>query len=255
MAEACARFAEVTKHYPAGRLGLGRRAAVRGVSFEVGRGEVVGLVGPNRAGKTTLVKLLLSLCRADGGSVERLGRPVSDRSTLAGVGYVHESPAFPRYLSAGDVLDYYGALAGVPRSTLRGRAPALLDRVGLGGRDREPIAGFSKGMLQRLGLAQALANDPALLVLDEPGEGLDLSGRDLVTDLIRAHRRGGRSALLVTHALADAEALCDRVVVLVDGRVAREGSPASLARAPSRPGGPRGLEAALKPHYTGGAGR
>jgi ABC-2 type transport system ATP-binding protein len=142
-------------------------------------GEVFGLLGPNRAGKTTLVKMLLSLCRPTAGEVFRLGRPLSDRSTLGQVGYVHENHAFPRYLSAADLLEYYGALTLMPSDLVRERVPRLLERVGLADRSREPIARFSKGMLQRLGIAQALLNAPRLLVLDEPTEGLDLNGRRL----------------------------------------------------------------------------
>ena len=151
--------------------------AVNRVSFSIERGEVFGLLGPNRAGKTTLVKMLLSLCQPTSGHVLRLGRPLGDRSTLARIGYVHENHSFPRYLSAAALLEYYGALTLVPCETLRKRVPHLLERFGLADRAKEPIARFSKGMVQRLGLAQALINEPELLVLDEPTEGLDLVGR------------------------------------------------------------------------------
>src|SRR4051812_27939830 len=174
---AAVQFDDVTKDYRRGLARTGRLRAISSVSFSVGAGEVLGLLGPNRAGKTTLVKLLLSLCRPTSGLVFRLGKPVDDRSTLARVGYVHENQAFPRYLSAAALLEYYGALSFVPYEALRQRVPPLLGRFGLADRAAEPIARFSKGMLQRLGMAQALINEPQLLVLDEPTEGLDLVGR------------------------------------------------------------------------------
>ncbi len=225
-------FEDVTKDYPAGLLGRRRLRAVERVSFRVEPGEVVGLLGPNRAGKTTLVKILLTLCRPSAGRVSRLGRPADDRRTLARVGYVHERPAFPRHLSADDLLAYYGALSSLPSAEVRRRIPALLERVGLADRAREPIVRFSKGMTQRLALAQALINDPELLVLDEPAEGLDLPGRELVAGVIAEHRRRGRSVLLVSHALADAERSCDRIAVLVGGRLAHWGAPRRWPAAP-----------------------
>ena len=153
-----------------------RRSRSTQVSLSVGWGEVFGLIGPNRAGKTTLVKILLSICHPTDGRIHAAGSPWSDRRTLADVGYVHENPAFPRYLSAWQLLEGYGRLSGVDGGVLRRRTGELLERVGLADRSRESIAGFSKGMLQRLALAQALINDPQLLVLDEPSEGMDLPG-------------------------------------------------------------------------------
>jgi ABC-2 type transport system ATP-binding protein len=244
-ATAVAEFEGVRKVY---RVGLLRRAplpAVAGVTFRVESGEVFGLLGPNRAGKTTLVKLLLSLCRPTAGRVARLGRPVADAATLARVGYVHENPAFPRYWDAAGLLQYYGALALMDEPTVRRRAGELLERVGLADRCREPIAGFSKGMIQRLGLAQALLNDPDLLVLDEPAEGLDLLGRRLVHEVIAERRQRGRTVILVSHALSDVAALCDRVAVLVGGRLAYLGVLASLT------GGARPLEQAMQDLYAG----
>ncbi|HZT80852.1 MAG TPA: ABC transporter ATP-binding protein [Gemmataceae bacterium] len=228
-ATAVAEFDNVTKDYPAGFLGRRKVRAVAGVSLRVEPGEVFGLLGPNRAGKTTLVKLLLSLCRPTSGRAFRLGRPVCDRSTLGRVGYMHESPAFPRYLSAAGLLEYYGALALMPEPDARRRAAELLGRLGLADRAREPIARFSKGMVQRLALAQALLNDPELLVLDEPTEGLDLPGRQLVHAVVAEQRRRGRGVLLVSHSLPDVEALCDRVGVVVGGRLAYAGPLAGLA--------------------------
>ena len=185
---AVAEFVEVMKTYrtPVRR---GRTVeALRGVSFGVAPGEVFALLGPNRAGKTTLVKILLGLCHPSGGRVVRLGRPLSERSTLARVGYMHENQAFPRYLTAVALLNYYGALSWIPPATLATRVPTVLERVGLADRAQEPIARFSKGMAQRLALAQALLAEPDLLVLDEPLEGLDLHGRQLLQDIIVQQR-------------------------------------------------------------------
>lgn len=198
--------------------------ALRSVSLEVRAGETLGLVGPNRAGKTTLLKLVLSLCRPTKGSVRRFGRPAADKRTLARVGYVHEHQALPDYLTAAQLLQYYGALTFVSRPALRLRTGSLLEQVGLADRTHEPIKRFSKGMRQRLCLAQALVNQPELLVLDEPTEGLDQPGKQLFADLVREHRRAGGSAILVTHVAADVERLCDRIVVLVEGTVVAAGS-------------------------------
>jgi ABC-2 type transport system ATP-binding protein len=215
----------------------------------VARGEVLALLGPNRAGKTTLVKLLLSLCRPTSGRVLRLGKPIDDRSTLARVGYVHENHAFPRYLSAAALLEYYGALSLVPYDTLRTRVPHLLERFGLADRAREPIARFSKGMLQRLGMAQALINEPELLVLDEPTEGLDVVGRRQLHTVVRDMRERGGAVLLVSHVLTEVEELCDRAAVVVNGQVAYLGSLAEL-RKDSSTKAPRSLEQALHALYT-----
>ena len=190
------------------------------------------------------MKLLLSLCRPSAGRVQRLGRPAADRTTLARVGYMHEHQAFPRYLTAPALLEYYGALAFVPAIDLKRRVPELLQRVGLKDRSHEPIAGFSKGMIQRLALAQALINDPELLVLDEPAEGLDLVGRGLLQDVIQEHRRKGRTVLLVSHVLPEVERLCDRVAVLAEGKLVRVAQVSELTRNRDR-----SLEQALQEIY------
>jgi ABC-2 type transport system ATP-binding protein len=228
-----AEFEGVVKDYPAG---LWRRRTLRAlaeVDLRIEAGEVLGLLGPNRAGKTTLLKVLLSLCRPTQGRVTRFGRPVSDRRSLARIGYVHENQAFPRYLTAAGLLRYYGALALVPYDEVQRRVPQLLECVGLGDRANEPIARFSKGMVQRLGMAQALINDPDLLVLDEPTEGLDVTGRMLVRDLILDRRRRGRTVLLVSHLLTEVEAVCDRIAILVAGRLVSSGPLTGFLRDPA----------------------
>ena len=241
------QFDNVSKIY---RNGFWRGAvtAVTGVSFEIQPGEVFGLLGPNRAGKTTLVKILLSLCRPTAGRVLRLGRAQTDPRTLARIGYMHENQAFPRYHTAASLLEYYGCLTLMQEPQVRKRVPELLNLVGLADRCREPIARFSKGMVQRLALAQALLNDPDLLVLDEPTEGLDLAGRCLVHEVVAEQRGKGHSVLLVSHSLADVEKLCDRVAVLINGRLAYQGPLASLVQFATDPTA-RSLEQSLQELY------
>jgi ABC-2 type transport system ATP-binding protein len=245
---ALAEFVSLSKTYPGSFLYRRGIEAVRDVSFRVERGEALGLLGPNRAGKTTLIKVLLSLCRPTSGQVFRLGKPIDDRSTLARIGYVHENHAFPRYLSAAALLEYYGALTFVPYETLRQRVPHLLERFGLADRADEPIARFSKGMVQRLGMAQALINEPELLVLDEPTEGLDLIGRRQLQKVVGDVRARGGAVLLVSHVLTEVEQLCDRVAVMVDGRLAHLGPLADLLKSGAKE--PRSLEQALHAIYT-----
>jgi ABC-2 type transport system ATP-binding protein len=252
MSAPVAEFQEVVKDYPTGWMGCQKVRALDGVSLRVEAGEVFGLLGPNRAGKTTLLKILLSLCQPTSGRAMRLGRSVTDRRTLARVGYVHENQAFPRYLTAPRLLTYYGALTLVPFEDVQQRVPELLDRVGLCDRPHEPIEHFSKGMIQRLGLAQALLNDPDLLVLDEPSEGLDLTGRRLVREVVLEQRRRGRTVLMVSHLLTEVERVCDRVAVLVCGRLVHLGPVPNLVRDPHT-GAARSLEDALKDLYESSA--
>ena len=247
--EAVAEFRNVSKTYKTPFLGRAIITAVNDVSFRIEPGEVFGLLGPNRAGKTTLVKILLSLCQLTSGSVTRFGQPLSVRGTLGKIGYVHEHHAFPRYLTAAAVLEYYGALSLIPYETLRDRVPQLLQRVGLADRAREPIARFSKGMIQRLGMAQALINEPNLLVLDEPTEGLDLDGRHLLRDVVREVRARNGSVLLVSHVLSEVQHLCDRVGVIVNSRLVHVGTLDGLHKDPSN-ASLRSLEEALLDLYT-----
>jgi ABC-2 type transport system ATP-binding protein len=246
MSSPAAEFQDVSRVYTTGWPVRRTIQAVRSVGFRVEPGEVFGLLGPNRAGKTTLVKMLLSLCRPTAGRIARLGAPASDRRTLARVGYMHENHAFPRYLNARQLLLCYGALTLVPDERLRPRVEELLGLVGLNDRD-DPIANYSKGMVQRLGLAQALLSDPDLLVLDEPTEGLDLDGRRLLREVVNRQRDKGQTVLLVSHVLPEVEEMCDRVAVLNRGELAYLGKTADLLRGPGRP--PRSLEQALAELY------
>ncbi len=239
-----AEFENVVKDYHAPRPVGGLTPALRGVSLHVEAGEVMALLGPNRAGKSTLLKILLGLCHPSAGRVFRFGRPISQRDTLARVGFMHENQAFPRYLTAPALLEFCGRLSLVPGSILKSRVPALLKKVGLQDRTRESIARFSKGMVQRLALAQALIAEPELLVLDEPMEGLDLSARRLLQQIIGEQRAAGRTVLVVSHAISEVALVCDRVAVLVEGRLAYLGTREALLRDPQT-GGERSLEAAL----------
>jgi ABC-2 type transport system ATP-binding protein len=170
---------------------------------------------------------------------------VEDRSTLGAVGYVHESQAFPCYLTAANLLEFYAALNRETGARVRRRVAELLDRFGLADRSHEPIARFSKGMLQRLALAQSLVSEPRLLVLDEPSEGMDLLARGLLYETLIEQRRLGRSTILVSHSLADAQRLCDRVAVVRAGRIAYLGTLEALELS-----GQRGsLEATIKSIY------
>lgn len=204
--------------------------ALRDVTLSIGQGEVLGLLGPNRAGKTTLIKILLSLTRPNSGEVLRLGKPISDLSTLAQIGYVHENHAFPKYLTARTLLEYYGALSFVPEDVLKPRIEPLLVQVGLADRADESIARFSKGMLQRLGIAQALINAPRLLILDEPTEGLDLAGRVMLRQIVADLVKAGGSVLLVSHVASEIEQLCSRVAILMRGQLVHQGLLKDLLR-------------------------
>jgi ABC-2 type transport system ATP-binding protein len=248
MPTAAAEFVDVAKTYRA-RLRPARSVqALRGISFRIEPGEAVALVGPNRAGKTTLLKILLGLCHPCAGRVFRLGRPLSERSSLARVGYMHENQAFPRYLSASALLDFYGKLSGLSPEVLRIRVPALLEQLRLADRAREPISRYSKGMVQRLALAHSVLAEPDLLVLDEPMEGLDLSARLLLQEVVTQQRDAGKSVLVVSHNLGEVAQVCDRLAVLVEGRLAYLGSLDSLLRDP-KTGGQRSLDEAVAPIY------
>lgn len=198
--------------------------ALRGVNIQVGRGEIFGLLGPNGAGKSTLVKIMMTVVKPTHALGTVLGRPLGHRGKLARTGYLPEDHRFPGYLTGAQVLDFYGAMAKVPRATRRTRAAELLDVVGMTQWASTRIDHYSKGMLQRVGIAQALVNDPEFVVLDEPTDGLDPVGRRDVRNLFQELRRKGRTIFLNSHLLSELEMVCDRVAILVDGLVARQGT-------------------------------
>lgn len=222
--------------------------AARGVDLSIDRDEVIGLLGPNRAGKSTVAKLLLSLCRPTEGRVERFGRSGDDLRTLARVGFVPEAPEFPPDQTATDVLRYLGTLSLIPRDRLKRRIGEVLERLDLADRAREPVGRFSKGMIRRLAIAQALLHNPELLILDEPTEGLDLNGRALLPELIGEVRRRGGSVLLISHGIDEIARVCDRLLVMVRGRPVFAGSIESLTRG-SKSDVARSLEISLHDLY------
>ncbi len=206
----------------------GKIHALRGVNVQVRAGEIFGLLGPNGAGKTTLVKIMMTVVRPDEAHGTVLGRRLGHPKKLARIGYLPENHRFPPYLTGLQVLDYFAALAKVPRRARRRRAPELLDRMGMADWGDTRVSKYSKGMLQRLGVAQALMNDPDLLVLDEPTDGLDPIGRRDVRLLLQELRSRGKTVFLNSHLLSELEMVCDRVAILVGGYVARQGTLSEL---------------------------
>jgi ABC-2 type transport system ATP-binding protein len=204
---------------------LGRRGieALKGVSFQVQRGTIFGLLGPNGAGKTTLIKVLLGIVRKTGGTAALLGMPAGDRRGRRSVGYLPENHRIPRHHTANSALEYYGSLSGMSGSEIRSRRPELLELVGLGSWGKSPVKKFSKGMLQRLGLAQALMHNPELLILDEPTDGVDPVGRSEMRGTLQRLKSDGKTIFINSHLLQEIELVCDRVGILVQGELRREG--------------------------------
>lgn len=220
----------LTKNYRVGHLRPSFKPALHGLDLQVNRGDVFGYLGPNGSGKTTTLKILMGLCSADAGDAKILGIPYRERAWRFRTGYLPENPYLYDYLTAREYLAYAGRLCGLARDVRTRRAQELLHRVGLDDAADVPLRRFSKGMLQRAGLAQALVSDPELLILDEPMSGLDPVGRRMVRDLILELRRAGKTVLFSTHILSDAETLCDRVAVLNAGRVVGSGRLDDLLR-------------------------
>ena len=207
---------------------FGDHTAVEGLTLQVAQGEVFGFLGPNGAGKTTSIKMLLSLVAPTSGKASLLGAPLGDRVTLARVGFLPEHFRFQDWLTAGEFLGLHGELLGMEVQALKTRRDELLERVGLAPFRNKQLRTFSKGMLQRIGLAQALLNHPALVFLDEPTSGLDPVGRRLVRDVIHELRNEGTCVFLNSHLLSEIEVTCDRVAFIRHGEVVRELNLASL---------------------------
>lgn len=203
------------------RVGFwGRRVtAVDGVSLEVQRGEVFGFLGPNGAGKTTTIKMLMGLIHPSDGTATLFGHSIGDPAAKAKVGFLPESPYFYDYLTSREFLRFYGHLFGLLGSALDKRIDELLELVGMSHARDLQLRKFSKGMLQRVGIAQALINDPELVILDEPMSGLDPIGRKEVRDLILRLKESGKTVMFSSHILHDAELLCDRVAMIMKGRL------------------------------------
>lgn len=200
------------------------RAVVDGLSLHVPRGEVFGFLGPNGAGKSTTVKMLLGLVLPSGGEAQVLGGRPADPRIRARLGFLPEQFRFQTWMTAEEFLRFHGRLAGMPGTELRGRIPQVLETVGLGGRGRETLSGYSKGMLQRCGLAGALLAHPELVFLDEPTSALDPIGRVEVREIIEGLRAQGVSVFLNSHLLSEVEQVCDRVAFVKAGRVLMQGS-------------------------------
>ena len=215
-------------------LGQRRKRILDGVSFSVREGEIFGFVGPNGAGKTTTLKVLMGLLRANAGCARILGHDVGETAFRRHVGFLPENPYFHDYLSARETLDFYARLSGVPAAERPERIERLLDWVGLHDAADARLRTFSKGMQQRVGIAQALVHEPKVIFLDEPMSGLDPLGRVEVRDLILRLRSEGRTVLMNTHILSDVETLCDRVAIIAEGRIRYQGSVEDFSAAGER---------------------
>ncbi|MCE3222695.1 MAG: ABC-type transport system, ATPase component [Nitrospira sp.] len=220
----------LSKSYASGWPGRPPFVALDGLSLTVGRGEIFGFLGPNGAGKTTTLKILMGLVRASSGTAFLLGQPAGDVETRRRIGFLPESPYFYDYLTAEEFLTFYGQLAGLGRVVISRRVSDLLALVGLAEAKTRQLRKFSKGMLQRIGLAQALIHDPELVILDEPMTGLDPVGRKQVRDLILNLRDRGKTIFFSTHILHDVEMICDRVGIVMKGRLLASGRVEELVK-------------------------
>jgi ABC-2 type transport system ATP-binding protein len=204
--------------------------ALAGISLSVPRGAVFGLLGPNGAGKSTLVKSLLTILRPTACRGELLGRPIGHRATLAKVGYLPEHARFPEYLTGRQVVEFSAGLASVPVAVTKRRTGECLERVGMSAWADKRVGAYSKGMKQRIGLAQALVNDPELLFLDEPTDGVDPEGRIEIRKLIESMREEGKTVFVNSHLLAEVEQVADEVAILAKGKIVASGSMTELTR-------------------------
>ena len=219
---------DLTKDFPVGFWRKRPYRALDRLTLEVEAGDVFGFLGPNGAGKTTTLKLLMQLVFPSAGRAEILGRPIGDVSVKRRIGFLPENPFFYDYLTAEELLTYFAGLFGYRGGARRARAGRLLDEVGIAAERRLQLRKFSKGMLQRVGIAQALLNDPELVILDEPMSGLDPLGRRDVRSLILRLRDRGCTVFFSSHVLSDAEALCSRVAILAKGRLVAAGKLADM---------------------------
>ena len=212
----------------------GRIDALRGIEMHVRRGEVFGLLGPNGAGKSTLVKIIMTIVRATRAAGTVLGKRIGDKGTLGRIGYLPENHRFPRYLTGRQIVEFFGAMAKVDRSTRKKRAAELIELVGMKDAADRKVGTYSKGMAQRIGLAQALVNDPDLVLLDEPTDGVDPIGRRDIRDVLVRLRGEGKTVFINSHLLSELEMICDRVAILVMGMVAKQGTIGDLTAARQR---------------------
>lgn len=223
------RIEELKKSFKSGWPGRPAVTALDGLSLAVSAGEIYGFLGPNGAGKTTTLKILMGLMKSDSGIVEMFGHAAGTVEIRRRIGFLPESPYFYDYLTAREFLFFYGELAGLDRMVLDARVSELLDLVGLGHAAHRQLRKFSKGMLQRVGLAQAIIHDPELVVLDEPMSGLDPIGRKQVRDLILRLREQGKTVFFSSHIIPDVEMICDRVGIVMKGKLLAAGRVDELA--------------------------
>jgi ABC-2 type transport system ATP-binding protein len=216
------------KTYTVGLLRKKERQALKPFQLTVETGEIFGYLGPNGAGKTTTLKILMGLIFPTAGSAKILDRHMWDPKVNAQLGFLPEQPYFYDYLTGGELLDYLAQLSGVPARDRKRKVDEMLARVGMSGAKNLQLRKFSKGMLQRVGIAQAIVHDPKIVFLDEPMSGLDPIGRREVADLIRQLKDDGKTVFFSTHILSDAEALCDRVAVIHEGMLRGVGVVADL---------------------------
>ncbi len=210
---------DLSKDYAVGFWKKTLRPALKGLSLTVESGETFGFLGPNGAGKTTTLKLLMGIIFPTAGSATVLGKSVHDPEVKKRIGFLPEQPYFYDYLSAPELLSYYAQLSGVPPAGRKERINSLLERVGLGDVGNKQLRKFSKGMLQRVGIAQAIVHEPEVVFLDEPMSGLDPLGRHEIREMIQGLKDAGKTIFFSTHILSDAEALCDRVAVIHKGEL------------------------------------
>src|SRR6202158_2684129 len=228
MARAAIEIENLSKEYPFGFLHLKKKTSLEGLTMSVEDGEVFGFLGPNGAGKSTTIKLLVGLIFPTAGTARILGKSISDISMHADIGYLPEQPYFYDYLTAAELLDYFARFHDLPAQERKVRVERMLKKVGLETAGKIQLRKYSKGMLQRVGLAQAILHDPKVVILDEPMSGLDPVGRREVRDIILELKRDGKTVMFSTHILSDAEMLCDRVGVIVGGKLRGVGAPGTL---------------------------
>ncbi|MGA2053350.1 MAG: ABC transporter ATP-binding protein [Opitutales bacterium] len=229
MAAPAIKISNLTKDFHLGLRGVKLRA-VDNLSFEVGDNQVFGLLGPNGSGKSTTMKVILGLLEPTLGKCEIFGRPSDSVEARGLVGFLPESPYFYRFLTGRELVDFYAGICGVPRGERARRVAEVLELVDLTAAADRRVGTYSKGMLQRVGLAQAIVHDPRLVILDEPTAGVDPVGTLAITELILELKRRGKTVLLCSHLLAQVEGVCDHLVILNQGRLVAEGSVSGLLR-------------------------
>ena len=259
MAEPAIHIRQLTKDFPVGISGKKLRA-VEGLDLAVADNEIFGLLGPNGSGKSTTIKVVLGLLEPSAGECAIYGRPSRTVSARRSVGFLPEAPYFYRYLTGRELVRYYARLCGVAKADLDAAVESVIELVGMGEAAHRRVGTYSKGMLQRIGLAQAIVHDPRLVILDEPTAGVDPLGSAAIADIIRELKARGKTVLLSSHLLAQIEGLCDRVAILHRGKKVREGRVDELVAEQAADsfvveGLPAGGQAAVKRAIEAGGGR